>query len=370
MPHSYLVAARRSAVVPHGGALSALELHQLAAPVVGAILADAGLRKEQVGELIVSNALGAGGNSARLVALESGLPERVAGLSIDRQCCGGLDALLLADAMIRSGQHDIVIAGGVESHSRRPLRYRTFADRAEPQAYDQAPFTPWPDRDPDMAEAADRLAGELGISRREQDDWAMASHAKAIAAWSNLEQEIVPVANITADSFTRTLSPRLCARAPEVAGRITMANMAVAADAAAFCILVSERLAHHMQGPTLALLGGKTLGADPTLPGLAPIPAIEASLEQAGLMPDELAVAEIMEAFAVQAIACQIGAHIPLEAVNQEGGALARGHPIGASGAILAVRLFHQLKGSGAPGLAAIASAGGLGTALVVKDSA
>lgn len=369
MSKSYLLAARRSAVSPRHGAFAALLPHQLAAPVIKALLADAGLAADDVGEVIVSNALGAGGNPARLVALASGLPERIGGLSIDRQCCGGLDALLLADAMIRSGQQDVVIAGGVESYSRRPLRSHTFADGSDPLPYDQAPFTPWPERDPNMAVAADQLAGRLHISRSEQDEWAMDSHAKARAAKDLVSPEIVPIAGLDHDPFGRKLSPRLCDRSPVIAGSVTSANMCVAADAAAFVLVVSERIAEAFARPLPELVAGATLGGEPDMPGLGPVAAIAASLAKAGLTASGLTVAEIMEAFAVQAIACQRRAGIDRAIVNREGGSLARGHPIGASGAILAVRLFHQMQRRGGIGLAAIAAAGGLGTALIVRQS-
>lgn len=369
MSTACIIAARRSATVPQGGAFAAVDIHDLAAPVVQAVLADAGLGEDEVGELILSNALGAGGNPARRAGLAAGLPERVSGLTIDRQCCGGLDAILLARALVVSGQHDIVLAGGAENYSRRPLRSRTFADRRPPEPYDQAPFTPWPDRDPDMADAADALGRKLGVSRREQDDWAMDSHAKAMR-WRDQSAvaEIVPLLGTTRDAFTRKLTPRLCARAPVVSGDITAANMAVAADGAAFCLVVSERVAKRLARPAVQILSGATVGGDPVLPGLAPVAAIAASLEEARLTAADLTRAEIMEAFAVQAIACQQGAGLAREIVNTDGGALARGHPVGASGAILAVRLYHQLTTQGGAGLAAIAAAGGLGTAVVLRS--
>lgn len=370
MTRSFIIAARRSAVAPRNGQFAGLALHELAAPVIAQTLQDAGIAPDQVGELIVSNALGAGGNPARVVALAGDLPQGVAGLSLDRQCAGGLDALLLADAMIRSGQHDVVIAGGVESYSRRPLRYRTFADGAEPQRYEQAPFTPWPDRDPDMAAAADDLAKALQIDRREQDEWAVESHQKALAAQpETLGPEITEISDLTADTFTRNLTMRHCDKARVVQGSITAANMAVAADAAAFTLIVSDKIARQVTAPGVALLAGRTLGGDPTSPGLAPVAAIRAVFSRTGTAPENLVTAEIMEAFAVQAIACQKGAGLPRQIVNPNGGALARGHPIGASGAILAVSLYHQLCRTPGTGLAAIAAAGGLGTALLAQSA-
>ena len=201
------------------------------------------------------------------------------------------------------------------------------------------------------------MARRLGIPRAAQETWAIASHAKARAA--DLRAEITPLAGQTRDAFTRTLTPALVARAPTVAGSITAATAAVAADAAAFVLVVSDRIAaRHAQG--LRIVGGATLGAAPDEPGTAPLAAIRAVWRG-----EPLAMAEIMEAYAVQAIAVVEGAGLDPTIVNLQGGAMARGHPIGASGAILAVRLFHGLRRG--RGLAAIAAAGGIGSALLVE---
>lgn len=352
-----LIAARRTAVVPRGGAFARLALEDLAAPVLTACLADAGIEPARVDEVILSNALGLGGNPARRVALAAGLPETVAGLTTDRQCAGGLDAILLAKALVDSGAADVVLAGGVESYSRRPLRLKTDPDGGPPVPYEQAPFTPWPDRDPDMAQAAEALAQRLAIPRERQEAWAAESHAKALAA--DLTPEIVPLNGTARDAFPRRLTPKLLARAPVLAGSITVGTAAVAADAAAVCLVVSDRIA---QGRGLTLLAGATLGGNPEEPGLAPVAAIRRIWDGSPLRQ-----AEIMEAYAVQALAVIDGAGLDPAYVNPAGGGLARGHPIGASGAILAVRLFHGLTQG--RGLAAIAAAGGIGTALLVDRS-
>lgn len=354
---AFVTAARRTAVAPRGGGLAALGIEALAAPVMLALLADAGLEPGQVDEVICSEAIGLGGNPARRIALAAGLPGRVAGLSIDRQCAGGLDAIALAAAMVAAGRAQVVVAGGVESHSRRPQRLRDGVP------YDQAPFTPWPARDPDMAVAADLLGRRLKIGREEQDAWAVESHrrALAVAAWP----EILALNGLARDSFTRRLTPATAARAPAIAGAITAANAAVAADAAAFAVVVAPHLARGRSA--LRLRAAATLGGDPAEPGLAPVAAIAAALGEAGLTPGDLAQVELMEAYAVQAIACVRAAGFDPARVNPRGGGLARGHPIGASGAVLAVRLFHDLTGGGGgPGLAAIAAAGGIGSALVL----
>lgn len=368
MRRTRIIAARRSAVVPRGGAFRRLGLHELAAPVIRAALRDAGLEPDQVGELVLGNALGAGGNPARVVSLASGLPERVAGLTIDRQCSGGMDAILLGDAMIRAGLHKVIIAGGVESYSRRPLRFHNPPDGGPPVAYDQPPFTPWPDRDPQMSAAAEALARLLGISREMQEEWAVASHAKALSATPMAE--IVAVADIGNDSYARPLTARICARARPLAGSVTSATTAVAADGAAVCVLVAEDLAEQMGMSGTAIIAGHTLGGDPELPGIAPVAAIQAVLRDAGVASQELTCVEIMEAFAVQAIACQQLTGIDAGIVNPGGGALARGHPIGASGAINAVRLFHELERRKGDGIAAIAAAGGLATAIMLRNPA
>jgi acetyl-CoA C-acetyltransferase len=316
-----------------------------------------------VDEVICANAIGPGGNAARRIALAAGLPETVAGLTIDRQCAGGLDAILLAAALVDSGRADLVLAGGAESFSRRPLRLMPDPDGGPPVPYDEAPFTPWPLRNPRMAAAAAALADAMGYDRAAQEAVAVHSHAKALAAGPL--PEIVPLEGVVRDPFARALSPALLRRAPVVEGTVTRATAAVAADGAAFCLVAADRFA----GPgALRVLGGRTLGASPEQPGLAPVPAIAAVLAAAGLGPAQITQAEVMEAYAAQAMACITQAGLDPARVNMQGGALARGHPIGASGAILAVRLFHAL-GAGT-GLAAIASAGGIGCALLVQRSA
>ncbi|MZR13744.1 acetyl-CoA C-acyltransferase [Maritimibacter sp. DP07] len=362
-----VIAALRTPVAPRGGALSRFELDDLCAPVLTRVMAAAGLAPDAVDDVVLGNALGAGGNPARRVALAAGLPERVAGLTLDRQCCGGLDALVVGAALIAAGQAEVIAAGVVESYTRRPLRLRTDPDGGAPVAYERPPFTPWPDRDPEMDDAAEALAIASGVPRAVQDDWAIESHRKARAA--DMSAELVPFAGWDRDAFTRNLTPKLAARAPRLSGSITAANAAVAADGAAVCLLVSDRVAAQLPDPGLAYRGGVTLGAEPDLPGLAPVAAIHALLDRTGTAARDLAVAEVMEAYAVQAIACVHGAGLDPTIVNPGGGGLARGHPVGVSGTINAVRLFHELKQRGGTGLAAIAAAGGLGTAVMFSVS-
>lgn len=364
-----VLAARRTAVVPRGGAFRDLEAHDLAAPCIRAALTDAGATAADVDDVIFGNALAAGGNPARLAAAAAGLPERIPALTIDSQCCGGLDAVALAASRIAAGEADLIVAGGLESWSRAPRRSRRPRAPGEDFVdYDRPPFWPEPARDPDMIAAAARLAAELGIDRAAQEAFAVASHAAARA--SAPPPGLVTLADQNRDPFARRLTAALSARLPSLAGdaahALTAATVAVEADAAAVVIVASAEKARALgAGRRLRILGGARLGGDPERPGLAPIAAARRLLARRGVAAADLAQVEIMEAFAVQAMAFVAALGLAPTVVNPLGGALARGHPIGASGAVLMVNLYHRLP-PGRPGLAAIAAAGGLGSAVLV----
>lgn len=367
---AYIVSAARTSVVPHGGQFKNYNFDDLGAASISKCLKDAGIASERVDELIFSNALGAGGNPARVTALAAKLPQSVAGLSVDRQCVGGLDAVLLAKSMIASGSAQVVLAGGGESYSLRPQRFFKTSWDAEPIEQDRARFAPVAAFDPDMAPAAHALADQANISREQQDAWAVDSHQKAQAAVERLSSEISNPAGSTlsSDPFCRRLTMQTCQRAQIINGTITSANMAVAADGAAIVAVVSGRVLQSLNCPfALRIVDGATVGSDPRLPGIAPVKAIDTVLSRNAIKPSTLSVVELMEAFAAQAIACVNDAGLNPKNVNLGGGALARGHPIGASGAVLLVRLFHELQMRRGIGLAAIAGGGGLGTATLVE---
>lgn len=359
---AYIIAAHRSAVIPKGGAFAHLSIHELAAPIVQACLHSAGISAAQIGELILSNAVGGGGNPARLTALAAQLPEHIGGLSIDRQCTGGLDAIWLAAQMVMSGTHDIVVAGGAESASRRPIRMAVDPDGGDPQPYDRPDFTGLTGRDPDMAPSVATLANDMNILRQTQENWAIKSHAKAMTA--DFGNELVTIAEQSRDAFARNLTAKTCARAPILVGSITTATTAADADAAAFVLVVSEHIAKN-HPDAVRITSGAMMGGVPDAPALAPIAAMRSVLGD--FNPHDLKALEIMEAYAAQAIIAANALNFDPSAINISGGALARGHPIGASGAILAVRLYHELQKTSGTGLAAIAAAGGLGSALLLS---
>ena len=337
-----IIAAKRSAIVPRGGAFAALEIEDIAAPVIAALLDGFAL---PVDEVICANALGAGGNVARIIALRAGLGH-VAGLTIDRQCTGGLDAILLARALVDSGAARVVVAGGAESYSRAPQRLQGGVP------YAQARFVPRGWDDPDMAQAADLIAREAGLTRAAQDAYAVASHGRYRVAAG----EVAAVLGMTRDPMAGRVTGALAARAQPIVGTITPANAAAAADGAAFVLVVADDVA----AGGLHILRGANVAGDPARPGLA------AGLALQAVGGDGADLAEVMEAYAAQAMLCSLGLAQANIGVNIGGGALARGHAIGASGAVLAVRMFYELA-AGQSGVAAIAGAGGIGAAMVVR---
>ena len=376
MRKAYVIAARRTTVEPKGGLHKDREAHELWAPVAQAALADASLHAGDVEDVALGNGLYGSGNPARLCALAAGIGADVPAITLDSQCCSGLDSVLYASAVIGIGQADVVVCGGVESFSQRPLRARVRSD-GQADYYLRPPFTPWPDVDPDMIEAAVDLARARQISCDRQIDWAVRSHEDARAVDDEMRaQEFVLLQGQEAlkDGFTRKLSAKLAARAKVLAEdgayRETAVTTAVEADAAAALIVVSEDVLQRLSPDyALEIVAGRRGGDDPALPGLAPIAPTRKLLARTGLAADAFARIEIMEAFAAQAIACADAFEFDRARINYGGGALARGHPIGASGAILAVRLFAELQqqGQGAVGLAMIAAAGGLGSAAVFR---
>ncbi|RCW68597.1 acetyl-CoA C-acyltransferase [Pseudorhodoferax soli] len=376
----------RSAVQPRGAGLAQLAAHEIGAPVVQALLARSGIAAEAVDGLVCGNGLGAGGNPARMVALAAGLPDRVAAFSVDTQCCSGLDAVALGAGLIASGQAQLVVAGGAEAWSRAPIRqHRPREAGALPVAYERPAFAPDPARDPDLAQAAAEHAFQAAISRTAQDAFAILSHARTLAAHALLAEEIVPIGTATHDSYARALTVERVARMPveafaaASAGQsgdtrscaVSRLSISPQADGAAFVLLASQRAAATFGCEArLRWCGGLALGTAPEMPLLAAGHAAQALLQRHGLRPDALWGVELHDAFAVQALAFAAALAIAPERLNRGGGGIARGHPIGASGAISLVRLLADMAReapTGARGLAAVAAAGGLGSAALIE---
>jgi acetyl-CoA C-acetyltransferase len=380
----------RSAVVPRGGAFNALQAHDIAAPVVQALLQRAGIDATHVDALVLGNALGAGGNPARMLALHAGLPERCAAYTVDTQCCAGLDAVAMGAALIAAGQAHVVIVGGAEAWSRSPIRmHRPLSEREPPLAYDRPAFAPTAAQDPDMLLSAARFAAQQGYTRAQQEAYAVDSHQRAVQHAAEISREIVPVAGMSHDAYPRTLALARVARMPVVARTddrleseqavdlcaLSTLTISTQADGAAFVLLVSADVVARLGlSAPFAWVSHASVGSAPETPLLAAEVAAREALERAGLDNfQSIHAVALHDAFAVQGLSFskyleRLGVS-PLR-MNARGGGLARGHPIGASAAIALVRVLSDLSLDGASqaqGLVAVAGAGGLGSAALVS---
>jgi acetyl-CoA C-acetyltransferase len=359
-----VVAARRTPVATAGRALSHLDADQLAAAVLRVLHDDVG--GLAVDDVILGSSRGADGALGRRAALRAGLGMQVPGMSVDRQCAAGLEAIGLAAALVTAGQATLVLAGGAESASRSPRGRSSFAP---------AQFG-----DPDMGVAAETVAAEAGISRARQDAYAARSHARAVAAQAAgaFAEETVPVDGVVGDDRPRLLTERRLARLPAAflpGGTVTAGNSCGISDGAAAVAVVPEWFRAQHGWPGLRVCAVGRAGIDPNRCGLGLVPAAEAALARAGAGPAHLGSVEVVEAFAGQVLAGLDALGLDDDLACPDGGALALGHPWGASGAVLLVRLFSRLVrqrrfDSARPyALAAAAAGGGQGVALVVTPT-
>ncbi|HSL37200.1 MAG TPA: thiolase family protein [Arthrobacter sp.] len=379
-----IIAALRTPICRAHGALKTLQAHELLAPVLRRLLGDTGVAPASVADVVIGNAVGGGGNVARLAALEAGLPVSVPGLTVDRQCGSGLDAIALASRLVAAGG-GVYLAGGVEGISTAPLRARRDAGGA-PEFFARAQFAPLGLGDPDMGVAAENVAAHFGVSRERQDALALRSHRRALAsaAAGFFDAEIVPLPGVSGPDGPRTvgaddgprrgLTAAVLARFPPVfaaGGTVTAGNSCFDADGAAAVVITSVERARGLGAADgLLVLGTDTAGVDPQLLGIGAARAAERLLEDSGVAAAELGLVEFNEAFASQTIACLDELGIAPERANADGGALALGHAYGASGAVLVTRLLAQARRSPAEGrlaLALISIAGGMGTAALLE---
>jgi acetyl-CoA C-acetyltransferase len=369
-----IVAARRTPIATRGGRLSQHPVDALAAAAIRAAVDDAEAsvgHRLPVADVVIGNCMGPGGNTARVAALAAGLDLTVPGMTIDRQCGSGLSAILTAAAMVRAGDAQAVVAGGAESASTAPVRMM------DGRPYERAAFAPAGHLDPDMIPAAEALGQRFGISRDEQDAYALRSHRAAERAIREgpFAEELVAVGATTADDGPSAALDRMLRRFPPLAGgAVTAGNSSRVSDGAAAVVVVEDAV--RASAPGLRLVATATVGCDPALPGIGPVPAVERVLDLAGISLDEVAAIEIVEAFAAQTLAVleSLGLHGEGRTdprVCADGGALALGHPWGASGAVSVVRLFSRLVREGAPtgslGLATAAVGGGMGVAALFE---
>jgi acetyl-CoA C-acetyltransferase len=373
-----IVAARRTAIGTAGRSFASLTVDALAAPVLAAVadaIASAGVA---IDDVVLGNCMGPGGDLARVVALRAGLGKEVPGVTVDRQCGSGLDAVMQATSRVHAGDATLVLAGGAESASTAPHRH--WSDSGE--RYSRAPFAPDGFPDPDMGPAADRLAALRGISRARQDAWAARSHARAAAAQTAraFDAEIVAVGGVTRDDRPRAAMDlaRLARFAPAFAdadatrATVTAGNSCGFSDGAAAMAVTTESIARELGLPALRVRTAAVAAGDPALPGLGAAPAARAALARAGMTANDLGFIEITEAFAAQVLAVSDELALDEDLISADGGAIALGHPWGASGAVLLVRLAARMLAAddGRPGLAACSIGGGQGIAMIVERAA
>jgi acetyl-CoA C-acetyltransferase len=333
-----------------------------------------------VTEVIIGNTVGPGGNLARLALLQAGLPVSVPGLTVDRQCGSGLDAVWLGALHVMANPQAAVLAGGVESVSTSPL-LRRLANGTPYVA--RAQMAPEWLGDPDMIEAAEFVAARYGISRQAQDQWSCLSMERTLASVESgrLNLGIVAVDGCKRDEWrAKRLRPERLARYPSLmksqkhaGGTVTAANSAPPADGAAMLLLgthatlASCRQSHSRSPQALArIVAYAAAGVTPQEPGIGPVPALQQACAQAGISPRDLDRIEINEAFAAQVLACMAQLDLDPSQVNPEGGAIALGHPFGATGALLLVRLIYGLQ-PGQLGAVSLGIGGGLGVAMIIQ---
>lgn len=341
--------------------LKGFQPHQLAAPLLQHLAAGIG---EELNDVILGNVVGPGGNIARLSALEAGLPLSVTGLTLDRQCSAGLEAIRLACYYIQGGAGKCYIAGGTESTSTSP-----FPSRAR--------FSPDKIGDPDMGTAAEFVAEKYAISKESQDEYALLSYERSWNAYheGKLQEEMVPVQTFDRDEefYKKRNMEALLKRAKPLFkkdGTVTAANSCGIHDGASAVLIMEEETA-LLYGfkPILRFADSEVAGVHPYYPGFAPVPAIQALLARNQLTIDDMDLIEINEAFASKIAACARELSIPYDKLNVNGGALTIGHPYGASGAVIVTRLFYEVQKqkSAKYVLAAIGSGGGIGVAMLFE---
>jgi acetyl-CoA C-acetyltransferase len=369
-----LVAGCRTPIGTAGHALADLTVTDLAAPVLAELADRVAPLALPVDEVVLGNCLGPGGNPARSAALAAGLGT-VPAVTVDRQCGSGLEAVRQAAALVGSGQAGLVLAGGAESASTAPWRFwPPDAAGHDPVRYTRAPFAPPGFPDPEMGSAADDLARIRGISRERQDGYAARSHHRALDAASGgrFTGEIVAVKGISSDERPRPLTPARLSRlrpAFRPDGTVTAGNSSGISDGAAAVAVTTADAARRAGMPALRIVASAAVAGDPAVPGATAGPAAREALRRAGIGAGAVGAVEVTEAFAAVALAFADDLGINEWTLCTEGGAIALGHPWGASGAVLLVRLTARMVQPDGPefGLAACAIGGGQGIAMVVQ---
>ncbi|MBT9572963.1 acetyl-CoA acetyltransferase [Pseudomonas umsongensis] len=386
-----IVAATRTAIGSFQGALSAIPATELGAAVIRRLLEQTGVQAAQIDEVILGQVLtaGAGQNPARQTAIKAGLPHTTPALTLNKVCGSGLKAVHLAVQAIRCGDAELIIAGGQENMSLAPYvlpKARTGLRMGHAQLQDSMIQDGLWDafNDYHMGITAENLAQKYEISREAQDAFAAASQQKAAAAieGGRFQSEITPILIPQRKgeplAFDTDEQPRVDSTAQALAklkpafqkdGSVTAGNASTLNDGAAVLLLASAAKAKALGLPVLAKIKAyASAGVDPSIMGIGPVPATRLTLQKAGWSVEDLDLIEANEAFAAQALAVGKEMGWDTSKVNVNGGAIALGHPIGASGARILVSLVHELiRRDGKKGLATLCIGGGQGVGLAIE---
>ncbi len=392
-PRAVITHAKRTPIGKYLGGFADLSAADLGEAVVSAIFAEASFDPVRLDEVIMGNGRQAGGgpNVARQISYRSGVPDSVPAWTMNMACGSGLKGINLAAESIASGRNRALLIGGTESMSGLPFflpkmrrGYRLGHGTVEDAMYKDGFVCPLTDMV--MGETAEKLASQLEITREEQDAFALSSQQKCAAAVAagSFAEEIAPVTVKTRKGETiidADEHPRPDARLESLAklpavfggeeGTVTAGNSSGITDGAAAVLVMEDSLAEELGYEPLAWIGAATqAGVDPTIMGIGPVPAVNALVEHNGLSTKSYDLIELNEAFAAQVLACDRELCLPMERLNVNGGAIALGHPIGATGTRIVVTLLHELARREAEhGLATLCISGGMGMATALHRS-
>lgn len=382
-----LVSAVRTPIARRGGALASLPPHEYGATVVKEAIDRSGVTAGMIDDVIMGNVLSGGGDIARLTVLEAGLSLKVPGMTVDRQCGSGISAIQLAAQAINAGDGDVYIAGGLESYSQAPflMKRPEKAYPMSPPAFQKSfPLAPEEIGNPPMGITAENVVDKYDVSRKEQDEFSLKSQQKMARAMEEgrFDDQIVsitvpqkkgepylfgtdehPRPNSTMDGLA-ALPPAFLKDGTVTAGSSSGLN-----DAASALVVMSREKAEELGLQPLAVVRERAIsGVDPNTMGLGPIPATRNVLKKAAMRLEDIDLIEINEAFAAQVIACDRELQMDPDKINVNGGAIAHGHPLGATGAILATKAVYELKRSSSQyALVTACVGGGQGVAMILE---
>jgi 3-oxoadipyl-CoA thiolase len=384
MSRPVVLAAVRTPVGRYGGALSHIRPDDLAALAISAAVERSGVNAEEIEDVYFGAANQAGEdnrNVARMAALLAGLPESVAGVTVNRLCASGLSAVVSACHAVRAGDGELFVAGGVESMSRAPLVMRKpekAFPRGDQTVYDTTLGWRFPNPRMEemfplesMGETGENVAERWGVSRAEQDEFALRSQQRWAAA--DFSDELISVDGADRDEHPRpdTTAEKLATLKPafRADGTVTAGNSSGINDGAAALVIASEDKAREVGAEPLgAFVASAVAGVDPRVMGIGPVPAVQKLLARTGIGAGELDLVELNEAFASQSLVVIRELGLDPDKVNVNGGAIAVGHPLGMSGARLVVTLLHELRRRGGRyGLATLCVGVGQGQAALFE---